>query len=215
MQKLFSILILFFFSQFLTAQNPLPTDYLTKEFHAGRRAALRTLMPENSVAVIFAYPERVFSQDINYVYHPNPDLYYFSGYKEPDAVLLIFKEDQYRGDTMYNELFFIRKRNPFMEQWTGRRLGVEGVKEKLGFSQVYNSDEFKNYEIDFSKFSKILYDRFPDDVSQGTLASLMQAFRDKADIKGNENKYIQQAYNALVKYTTPSNLELRVNRIKA
>src|SRR4030095_13264744 len=107
------------------------------------------------------------------------------------------------------------KRNPFMEQWTGRRLGVEGVKEKLGFSQVYNSDEFKNYEIDFSKFSKILYDRFPDDVSQGTLASLMQAFRDKADIKGNENKYIQQAYNALVKYTTPSNLELRVDRIKA
>jgi len=29
------------------------------------------------------------------VYHQNPDLYYFSGYNEPDAVLLIFKETQY------------------------------------------------------------------------------------------------------------------------
>jgi Xaa-Pro aminopeptidase len=69
-----------------------PKDYLSKEFHAGRREALRKLMPPNSVAVIFAYPERVFSKDVDYVYHPNPDLYYFSGYKEADAALLIFKD---------------------------------------------------------------------------------------------------------------------------
>jgi Xaa-Pro aminopeptidase len=215
MQKLLVLLILSIFSLIASAQDLLPADYLTKEFHAGRREALRALMPENSVAVIFAYPERVFSQDINYVYHPNPDLYYFSGYKEPDAVLFIFKEEQHRGDTAYNELFFVRKRNALMEQWTGRRLGVEGVKEKLGFSEVYNSDEFKNYPIDFSQFSTILHDAFPDDVSQGTLASLMQTFRDKANIKSDENKYILGAYNALVKYTTPSNLATRVNRIKS
>ncbi|MGB3078657.1 MAG: aminopeptidase P N-terminal domain-containing protein, partial [Saprospiraceae bacterium] len=81
MRKLFPLLILFFFSLLMSAQDPLPTDYLTKEFHAGRRDALRALMPEHSIIVIFAYPERVFSQDINYVYHPNPDLYYFTGYK--------------------------------------------------------------------------------------------------------------------------------------
>ncbi len=55
----------------------IPTDYLTKEFHAGRREALRKIMPDHSVAVIFSYPERVFSRDVNYIYHPNPDLYYF------------------------------------------------------------------------------------------------------------------------------------------
>src|ERR1700709_763699 len=81
------------FSKAATDENQ-PKDYLTREFHAGRREALRKLMPENSVAVIFAYPERVFSKDVNYVYHPNPDLYYFSGYKEADAVLLIFKDIQ-------------------------------------------------------------------------------------------------------------------------
>ena len=70
------------FSQSYQAPESQPTDYLTPAFHAGRRQALRDMMPANSVAVIFAYPERVFSKDVNFVYHPNPDLYYFSGYKE-------------------------------------------------------------------------------------------------------------------------------------
>jgi Xaa-Pro aminopeptidase len=56
------------------AQEGLPTDYLSKEFHAGRREALRKLMPANSVAVIFAFPPRLFSNDNNYPYHTNPDL---------------------------------------------------------------------------------------------------------------------------------------------
>src|ERR1700740_70886 len=99
------------FSQAAQVQENLPTDYLTKEFHAGRRDALRKLMPENSVTVIFAYPESVFSKDVNYVYHHNPDLYYFSGYKEPDAVLLIFKDMQADGDSSYNELFFVRHKD--------------------------------------------------------------------------------------------------------
>ena len=84
------------FSQ--TVSESLPTDYLTKEFHAGRRDALRKMMPDNSVAVIFAYPERVFSEDVNYAYHASPDLYYFSGYKETSAVLLIFKDMQHGQD---------------------------------------------------------------------------------------------------------------------
>src|SRR5690242_18554406 len=46
------------FSQTTAADEGLPTDYLTNEFHAGRRDALRTMMPASSVAVIFAYPER-------------------------------------------------------------------------------------------------------------------------------------------------------------
>ena len=53
MHRLLSILLSFMASG-LFAQNPLPTDYLTKEFHAGRRQALRTIMPEHSVAVIFS-----------------------------------------------------------------------------------------------------------------------------------------------------------------
>lgn len=125
----------------LPAQDNLPTDYLSKEFHAGRREALRKLMPDNSVFVVMAYPTRTFSNDVEYLYHQNPDMYYFSGYKEPHSVLLIFKEDQKGSDGgVYKELIFVQKKNALAEQWTGRRLGTEGAKEKLGFTYAYNGE---------------------------------------------------------------------------
>ena len=44
--------------------------------------------------VVFAAPTRTYANDVEYLYHQNPDLYYFTGYKEPHAVLFIFKENQ-------------------------------------------------------------------------------------------------------------------------
>ena len=78
----------------LFAQEDLPTDYLTKEFHAGRRAALRAKMPDKSVVIVLASPTRTFANDVEYLFHQNPDLYYFTGYKEPHSMLLVFKEKQ-------------------------------------------------------------------------------------------------------------------------
>lgn len=176
-----SCLILIFLG--VSAQENLPKDYLSKEFHAGRREAFRQKMPENSVAVIFSYPERVFSSDVTYSYHPNPDLYYLSGYKEPDGILLIFKDKQKQGEKSYDELFFVRSRNPLQEQWTGRRLGTDGVKKVLGFNHAYTTNEFKSIDIAFTGFSRMLYDIFPDDAGSGTLQSLINTFSEKAGSK--------------------------------
>jgi Xaa-Pro aminopeptidase len=186
-----------------TAEN-LPADYLTPSFHAARRKALRDIMPANSVAVIFAYPEEVFSKDINYIYHPNPDLIYFSGYKEPNAVLLIFKERQSDGDSSYNELFFVQHRDPTAEQWTGKRLGVEGVKSQLGFKRVYNGEAFANFPIDFKKYN-LIYDVFPETTGNhdpGSLRMLVSSFATRAAVNSMDRTlarwlgYIYQAGNA-------------------
>ena len=88
----FLVLVLFYISS--RAQDKLPEDYLTKEFHKGRREAARAMMPAHSVMAIFAAPTRTFSNDVEYNYHQNPDLYYFTGYREPNAVLFLFKETQ-------------------------------------------------------------------------------------------------------------------------
>ena len=175
-------------SVFSQAEN-LPTDYLSPAFHAGRRQALRDLMAPNSVAVIFAYPEEVFSKDVDYAYHPNPDLYYFSGYKEPNAMLLIFKEMQPDGDSSYNELFFVQHRDPQAEQWTGRRLGVEGVKSQLGFKRAYNGESFKDFPIDLKKYT-IVYDALPDtsgSLAPGSLRWLVSNFVSRSSIHPVDN----------------------------
>ncbi|MGZ9677578.1 hypothetical protein [Flavobacterium sp. GNP001] len=40
------------------AQNGNPNDYLSAQFHKERRAALRTKLPQNSVALFFSNPIR-------------------------------------------------------------------------------------------------------------------------------------------------------------
>jgi Xaa-Pro aminopeptidase len=179
---------------------------------AGRQA-LRNLMPANSVAVIFAYPEQVFSNDVNYVYHPNPDLYYFSGYTEPDAALLIFKDAQGTGDSSYNEVLFVRKRDAQREQWTGRRLGVDGAKAQLGFKRVYNGSEFAKFPIDFKKFTPLYDDNLSDDAS-GDLKGLISTFKTKAAVP-EVDKALMNDFNVIDKYATAKNISQIMNYSEA
>lgn len=203
------------------AQSDLPKDYLTKEFHAGRREALRKLMPDNSVAIVFAFPTRNFSNDVDYFYHQNPDLYYFSGYKEPHSLLLIFKTPQAdaNGNT-YSEALFVQKRSAAAEQWTGKRLGTEGAKEKLGIKMAFNGEDFKDFAIDFSKFDKIIFDRLPQDVynsprDKSDLYDLIQQFKQKVALpedysadKRFDNRAYMQLTAALREIKTPEEMIL-------
>jgi Xaa-Pro aminopeptidase len=174
-------------SLLLNAQDDLPQDYLTKEFHAGRREAARRMMPANSVMLVLSSPERNYSNDVDYLFHQNPDMYYFTGYKEPNALLLIFKDNQTTASgEQYNELLFVNERNAAAEQWTGKRLGTEGAKAKLGFKMAMNGKEFKDFAIDLSQFDKIILAQLPVDVrpnrlDEGNLYNLVQQFKTKAN----------------------------------
>jgi len=169
------------------AQLPLPKDFLSKDFHKGRRDELRKLLPPNSVMAIFAFQSRNFSNDVDYKYHANPDLYYFSGYTEPNSVLLIFKDAQKdSANQSYNELFFVQKKDARSEQWTGKRLGVDGVKEQLGFTNVYNAADFEKFPLDLTQFDKVVFE-FPQDISDKLsetdgVYELVKTFRKKAGI---------------------------------
>jgi Xaa-Pro aminopeptidase len=197
------------------AQTNLPQDYLSPAFHKGRREAARALMPDSSVLVVFAAPTRNFSNDVDYQYHQNPDLYYFTGYKEPHAVLLLFKEAQTSGDgKRYNELFFVQKRDARAEQWNGRRLGVEGVKKQLGIESAYNGDDFKDFPLDLSRLRVIF--RLPEGTvdepnSTGDLYDLVSSFRQKAAIPSD---YDDALYNDLSLFTGRATIE-NIDRIIA
>ncbi len=215
MKRTLLLLLTVSFATAIAAQEKLPADYLTPAFHAGRREALRALMPARSVTVVFSYPTRTFSNDISYPYHPNPDLYYFSGYKEPQAVLLIFKEPQKTPDgKMVRELFFVQKRDPKQESWTGRRLGVEKVKSELGFDDgtVFNGSAFKEFPIDFTSFDQIFFAGLPDDVHDdlfdaADLYDLVQAFRKKAALPDDYDGPVYNFVGLLAENTTPAHLK--------
>lgn len=192
------------------SQSPdLPKDFLSKEFHRQRRELLRAKLPPNSVAVFFANAVRNRAADVDYEFHQDPDFYYLTGYKEPQAVLLIFKQAQKTGEgTEYDEIIFVQPRNVRSEMWTGRRLGEEGVKNQRGLNLVFANKEFKRYALDFSRFDKILFFDFHNDVrdnprDSSDLADLISQFKTKIN-------YPDQSQLAVMKEPQRSNLDTQM-----
>lgn len=132
------------------------TDQLPPAFHAGRRAALRSLMPPNSVAVIWANPRRNRNNDTDFQYAQNPNFYYLTGYQEPNALLVLTKEEVSLNGQRGSEFFFAQERNPLAEAWTGRRLGKEGVERELKIRNVALGRDFGRFPINFARFDKVL-----------------------------------------------------------
>lgn len=167
------------------AQTPdQPSDFLSKEFHKERREKLRARLAANSVAVFFANPVRNRSNDVDYVYHQDPNFFYFTGYREPHAVLLIFKEMQTAANgSKYNEIIFVQPRDATREMWNGRRLGDEQTRTLLGLEQAFNNTEFEKYALDFARFDKILFYDFMNDVRDeegpSDLFDLIEQFKTK------------------------------------
>ncbi len=199
MKKLIAIAFILISISILAQDEP--SDFLSTEFHTERRTLVREKMPDNSVAVFFASPVRNRANDVDFVYHQDPNFYYLTGYREPHAVLLIFKEDQEGPNDKFNEIIFIQPRNAMAEMWTGRRLGITGVKEKLAFNQVFNNTEFKDYNIDFSKFDKVLFYDFFNDVrdtrAEGDLYDLIASFKQKSGYPSEGDLTIESAANNL------------------
>lgn len=183
---------LFFFIQSIAlaqvAQKP--GDFLTPEFHKTRREELRRIMPPNSVAVFFANAIRSRANDGLYKYHPDPNFYYLTGHREPNAVLLIFKEMQSVNKAEFNETIFVWKHDALKEMYDGARLGKEGARDQLKFKVAYEGTEFEKFGLDFSRFDKVLFYDFFNDVRNteevGDLYDLIEQFKQKVGYKQKE-----------------------------
>src|SRR6476620_11669502 len=114
-----SFIFTILFSCTVLAQSGNPTDYLSAQFHKERREALRKKMPKNTVAVFFGNAIRNRANDVDFIYHQDPDFYYLTGYKEPNCVLVIFSDDQTNKEgKTYNEILYVQEKNPGVEKWT-------------------------------------------------------------------------------------------------
>jgi Xaa-Pro aminopeptidase len=201
-QHLISLLLATLFVPQLIAQNiPKAGDYPEAAEFEQRRAALRQLMPKNSVAVLFANPVRNRANDVDYVYHPDPNFYYLSGYREPHGVLLVYSEIQQDAEGVYDEILYVQNRDPSAEMWNGKRLGVEGAK-KLGVDRAIVNEKFAEANHNFGKFDKVLFFPLPNDVrdnkrNNADLYNLLQDFGTQAAIPADFVAERGQAYEMI------------------
>ena len=183
--QIFKILFFAFLATSLPLFSQTPTDVLSKDFHKGRRDALRKTMPANTVAVLFANPLRNRANDVDYVFHQDPNFYYLTGYSEPNGVLVLFSDNQTDENGIpYNEILYVQERDARAEQWNGKRLGIEGAKKELGFQKAKNAYDFIQSKINFNDFDRIFIEKFKDDYRNSAKNSaevydLVKSFKEK------------------------------------
>lgn len=103
-----------------------PTEF------ARRRRHLMELIGSGGIAVLPAATEKVRSRDTLFDYRPDSDIYYLTGFVEPEAVIVLVPG---RAEGQY--LIFCRERDPERELWDGKRLGPEGAVESLGCDDAF------------------------------------------------------------------------------
>lgn len=105
---------------------------------AVRRTNFWSKLPEGSVAILVAYPERTRSRDTEHPYRQNSDIIYLTGFPEPEAVLIISKLDLKQPKVT----MLVRPKNKEQEIWTGIRFGTEGALSQFGVDEALTIDKF-------------------------------------------------------------------------
>lgn len=145
----------------------LESPSLDGDFHASRRVALRQLMPTNSVAVFFTYPIKNRSNDVDFNYKPNPDFYYLSGFNQPDAMLLIFKEEQKIDGRLSDHLLLVPPGDKNYESWNGSRMSIGEAKRTLQLTGVKTTGVIKILPVSLDAFSEVLIQYPKGNLNQG------------------------------------------------
>ena len=102
-----------------------------KEF-ARRRRHLLELVGARGIVVVPAAPERVRSRDTLFDYRPDSDLFYLTGFGEPEALAVLVP-----GREQGEFLLFCRERDPERERWDGARCGPEAAVERFGCDDAF------------------------------------------------------------------------------
>ena len=104
-------------------------------FAARRDAYMKAIGPE-AVAVVRSLPERLRNGDAFHPFRQLSDLYYLTGFVEPDTTLILRP-----GAETERVVMFVRPRDPEMEVWDGKRAGIDGAKTTYGADAAYPAAE--------------------------------------------------------------------------
>lgn len=113
---------------------------MTQQEFLRRRQALLAKMAPGSAALLFAAPEATRSNDSEYPYRQNSDFWYFTGFNEPEAVLILIKSD----DSHNHSVLFNRVRDLTAEIWFGRRLGQDAAPAALSVDRALPWDSIED-----------------------------------------------------------------------
>src|SRR6266850_1413503 len=105
-----------------------------------RRARVAQTIGPNSLLILFSTEPRVYTNDVDYQYRQENNLYYLTNLKQKGATLVLLPEN-----TQTPEILFLPRRNPAAETWTGHMYGPQEAKEASGIKEIWEAREFEPF----------------------------------------------------------------------
>jgi len=112
------------------------------EFAARRKQLLEAI--GDGVALFPSAPLAVRNHDVEHPYRQDSDLYYLTGFAEPDSVLVLTNQHE-----EHEMILFVRPKKREREIWDGPRAGVEGAVEAFGADVAFPIDELQKKLPDY------------------------------------------------------------------
>src|SRR5215510_7845758 len=100
-----------------------------------RREEVMKRMGDRGLMVLFSAEPRVYTNDVDYHYRQENNLYYLTGIKQEDATLVLIP-----GAKQSREILFMPKRDPRNETWHGRMMSKEDASARSGIREVWDAD---------------------------------------------------------------------------
>jgi Xaa-Pro aminopeptidase len=107
---------------------------LDASVYARRRARLAARLG-NGVAIVPTAPECLRNRDAHYPYRYDSYFYYLTGFREPEAVLVLV------GGETPRSMLFCREKNAEREIWDGFRYGPEAACDAFAFDEACSITE--------------------------------------------------------------------------
>ncbi|MDP2154064.1 MAG: aminopeptidase P N-terminal domain-containing protein [Methylotenera sp.] len=100
------------------------------EFKARRHQLIKAM--DDGIAIIPTSPELIRNRDSHYPYRFDSYFYYLTGFKEPEALLVLVAGEDSKS------ILFCRDKDIEREIWDGFRYGPDAAKHEFGFDQAYS-----------------------------------------------------------------------------
>src|ERR1044071_7770473 len=102
-----------------------------------RRERVAQSVGPQSFMILFSTEPRVYTNDIDYPYRQENNLYYLTNLKQKGATLVLLP-----GNTKIREILFLPRRDAAAETWTGHMYTPEEANQLSGIREIWQNSEF-------------------------------------------------------------------------
>lgn len=120
-----------------------------------RREDFMKKMQPGSVAIFPSKPVYLRNLDVEYEYRQESNLYYLTGFEEPEAILVL-----HPSHPKYRHILYVRERNPARETYDGPRYGTSGAMKVFRADTALSVNNFKNTIRQFVGHDKPIFYSF-------------------------------------------------------